>query len=171
MVWTDPSSAIPGSGLDKATIDVTDAVIPGVDVDRIEVLAGNRVRYHYADDGDRLPYGPITVQLVDAAIRDWAENPSPAATFSYARIESTCRWHNAPVPTDVTHNGQTSALDALRVINELSRRTGQGIDTSLAVPPPANESFDFYDVTCDNEITALDALRVINFLVRQGAIS
>ncbi|MEO1619052.1 MAG: Ig-like domain-containing protein, partial [Planctomycetota bacterium] len=60
------------SGIDVSTVDVQDISISGVTVDRAEQLNEGIVRYHYADDGDALPYGPIRVELVDRAIADLA---------------------------------------------------------------------------------------------------
>ncbi|WP_372726110.1 choice-of-anchor Q domain-containing protein, partial [Novipirellula sp.] len=60
-------------------------------------------------------------------------------------------------PTDTNASGETTALDALLVINSLSR-TGGG-EGEQVIPM-------FLDVNRDNQVTALDALRVINQLNR-----
>ncbi|MFK8114760.1 MAG: Ig-like domain-containing protein [Rubripirellula sp.] len=73
---------------------------------------------------------------------------------------------------DVNASGDISSLDALQIINELSRRAfsdGQanpegGVRDVTTIDL---DLFRFYDVTRDLRITALDALRVINQLGRQ----
>lgn len=68
---------------------------------------------------------------------------------------------------DVNDNQQVTALDALRVINELNRRGGPS-ELDPSVEQPAE---NFYDTNGDYQITALDALLVINELNRQSAAS
>ena len=65
---------------------------------------------------------------------------------------------------DIDGNGETTAADALRVINELSRRIGERnfLDPSTSQPHGV-----FYDANGDYFLTALDALIVINELSRQ----
>ncbi|MEM1070355.1 MAG: dockerin type I domain-containing protein, partial [Planctomycetota bacterium] len=64
--------------------------------------------------------------------------------------------------TDVNNDRNTTALDALRVINQLARSSGDP-----DAPIPAN-SQAFLDVNNDGQVTALDALQVINALARQN---
>lgn len=163
VVWSDGTA----SGIDDATVDTTDVVVDGVDIDRVERLGNGRVRYHYADDGDELGYGPIQIRLADEAIRDIAGNPSSGVVTTFSRVDAQCAWHNAAFPTDVSHNGTTTAIDALRVINELHRRSVDGRGPELADPPPPDRDFSLFDVSCDGRLTPLDALRVINYLLRQ----
>ncbi len=77
---------------------------------------------------------------------------------------------------DVNGSGNVSSVDALQIINELSRRrfsddrsnpVGEVRDPGLV----DLDLFRFYDVTRDSRITALDALRVINELARQSSSS
>ncbi|MDA8745803.1 CotH kinase family protein [Rubripirellula amarantea] len=64
-------------------------------------------------------------------------------------------------PTDTNGDSVTSALDALIVINQLSRiQTGEGEVT---------ENLFMYDVSGDGNTTALDALQVVNEISRQNA--
>lgn len=74
-------------------------------------------------------------------------------------------WTHAITPSDVNSDGETSALDALLIINRLSRINGEGF---LPIREPENLTEDFFDVSGDNRISALDALRVINLLSRQS---
>ncbi|EMI18592.1 extracellular nuclease [Rhodopirellula maiorica SM1] len=64
---------------------------------------------------------------------------------------------NIVQPTDTNASGETTAMDALLVINSLNRiGGGEGEQT---IPR-------FLDVNRDNKVTALDALRIINQLSR-----
>ncbi|MEM6778690.1 MAG: S8 family serine peptidase [Planctomycetota bacterium] len=67
-------------------------------------------------------------------------------------------------PTDTNGDGSTSALDALVVINSLSRteQAGEGAFD-------ASEDWGMYDVNADGRVSAVDALRVINHLNRQDS--
>ena len=64
--------------------------------------------------------------------------------------------HNDAMPADVNDDGQVTAIDALHIINRLSRGQGEG-------ESPRATSF-YVDVNGDNKLTAGDALRVINHL-------
>ena len=71
---------------------------------------------------------------------------------------------NAVMPADVNDDGKVSALDALTVINELSRaRRGEG-ESSVLV----SSSRRFTDVSGDGKVTSLDALRVINVIASRN---
>ncbi|MGB7327793.1 MAG: choice-of-anchor Q domain-containing protein, partial [Rubripirellula sp.] len=65
-------------------------------------------------------------------------------------------------PTDTNASGETTALDALVVINELDREgdaEGEQVQSPLGT---------FLDVNRDDRVSALDALLVINHLARQS---
>ncbi len=69
-------------------------------------------------------------------------------------------------PTDVNASGDTTATDALQIINELNRRDGFQGEPATTVNPSSR----FLDVNADGNITALDALIVINFINEPDAI-
>ncbi|MCC9641989.1 dockerin type I domain-containing protein [Rhodopirellula sp. JC740] len=64
-------------------------------------------------------------------------------------------------PTDTSADGETTALDALMVINELNRMSDAGGEPLLG---------SFVDVNRDENVTALDALLVINHLNRTQTV-
>jgi large repetitive protein len=70
---------------------------------------------------------------------------------------------NALLPADVNSDGAVSPMDALLVINEISRSrtsaSGEALSTQLA-------SLMFTDVNGDGMITPMDALHVINHISR-----
>jgi hypothetical protein len=68
--------------------------------------------------------------------------------------------HNQSLPADVNNDGVVTAIDALHIINRLSRGEAEG-ETPIAAK--------FYtDVNGDNRLTAGDALRVINHLSKMS---
>lgn len=102
-------------------------------------------------------------------------------TFTYRPIDPTglvgnvvtvtlnlgrSRYQN-PIPGfnfDVTANGAITPLDALRIINRLSRARSSEIPVSaLTTPPP-----DFLDVNGDGFVRPFDALLVINEISRRN---
>lgn len=71
-------------------------------------------------------------------------------------------FHRWELPADVDGDGDTTALDALLVINAMFRSGGE-IDLSGGETPELDPQFA-YNVNGDSRITALDALQVINAL-------
>ncbi len=68
-------------------------------------------------------------------------------------------------PTDTNGDGQTSALDALLIINQINSTMG-------SAEPDLEQRLGFYgDVDGNGQITAVDALRVINQLSVVPALS
>ena len=101
-------------------------------------------------DGDVLAIGvreirddrePIVVRL--------AEEPAPV-------------WKNTRRVGDVTNDHVVSALDALAIINLLSRRGEGALPESRGV----SDGDFYYDVDGDGAATAFDALLVINRIAR-----
>ena len=82
-----------------------------------------------------------------------------------ARVEilNTLPWQNPLNIYDVGFDGNVTALDALQIINQLSRSS-----SALLPPYQSNSQFHLYfDVNGDNRTTAFDALLVINQRARQ----
>ena len=102
------------------------------------------------------------------AVSDFAGNANAADTQRISRVDPGYPWHNTAEPTDVSGNGLSSPLDALRVLNELAVRFDDGKGVDLIDPPPVDRDFNLFDVSCDGKITLLDALRVLNFLASQS---
>ncbi len=86
-------------------------------------------------------------------------------------IDGGSQWQNPLVPYDVNADQRVSSVDALVIINQMSRRSTQARgDSGLGDPLLALHEFRYYDVNGDGNLTALDALRIINFQGRQSAI-
>ncbi|WP_250930423.1 dockerin type I domain-containing protein [Aporhodopirellula aestuarii] len=83
---------------------------------------------------------------------------SAVGEASLTRLAAT----NIFAPRDTNANGQTTAVDALRVINELNA-------TSNSNGNPNRPPEPFLDVDGSGFISALDALRVINYLNKHEA--
>ncbi len=80
------------------------------------------------------------------------------------QVISWTPWRNVASHWDVNRSGDVTSLDALAVVNQISRAS------ESALPPiAAIEDFGglFFDVSGDGHITSLDALRVINELARR----
>ena len=77
-------------------------------------------------------------------------------------------WRNVLNPYDVNNNGAVSAGDALRIINELGRRTGSGDPNELGDPADSMPwAAAYVDSNGDDRISPRDALLVINYLASQ----
>lgn len=74
---------------------------------------------------------------------------------------------NLALPQDVNNDGSVSPIDALLIINMMSRLgsvSGEGEQGSAPAAPSM-----FVDVNGDSRLSALDALQVINYLARQSS--
>ncbi len=110
---------------------------------------------------DTLLFGRDTAVPVEQIVYDTAT--LNVGTDGTGSGEGESPLHNTFLPTDVNDDGFVSAIDALVVINALSRG-GVGEGESAA-----DEPFYFYDVNGDANVTALDALIVINRLNNPGS--
>jgi hypothetical protein len=105
--------------------------------------------------------------------------PTSVAGFSFSRVtlsdtfvqvDFVSPWQNLAQPSDVNNDGSVTAGDALRIINELSRRAFSDPD-SLELNDPSSVSpwpNVYFDQNGDRLASALDALRVINEIARQS---
>lgn len=71
------------------------------------------------------------------------------------------KFQNPGMAVDVNNDGVATALDALLIINRLSRQSDQNLSPSTTDPQG-----HFHDVNGDYRATALDALQVINAISR-----
>lgn len=83
---------------------------------------------------------------------------------------------NINKPTDVNADGQVTAMDALRIINELNTKGARDLSTGgAAVAPSGGEESQgpntqgYLDVNNDNFVSAMDVLQVINRLNNPSA--
>ncbi len=99
-----------------------------------------------------------------AADLDAATDGSVAFSLQPASVDSV--WTNPIDATDVNEDGQTTALDALLIINALRRNGG-----NLVLDGPRPLLMDYLDVNGDGGVSAVDALQVINQMNRNDLIS
>ena len=119
-----------------------------------------------------LPQGSYRVDISpDLVIHQFSETSMEVDTQSgtselivSAAIRVDSPRHNDTVPADTNGDGVVEALDALLVINDISRNDSR-------VLSPNEISGDDIDVSNDGIITALDALLVINQIAQQGSTS
>lgn len=79
--------------------------------------------------------------------------------------------HNVDNPLDSNGDGEVSAVDALMVINEMTRRFEGQPAVDLVLRQLHIDADRFMDTNNDGRITAVDALRIINGISRQHASS
>ncbi|WP_162273256.1 peptidylprolyl isomerase [Rubripirellula obstinata] len=104
---------------------------------------------------------PFAIRIADRAGNE--------AEQSYS-INVTSRYFNPIDAFDVNGSGEVDSLDALIVINAISRNGGEIElpETDGSEPSPLNQDF-FYNTNNDTAITALDALVVMNEIARRQA--
>ncbi|WP_186775145.1 beta strand repeat-containing protein [Allorhodopirellula solitaria] len=164
---------IPGDGVPTAIIfqAVTDATVTVFPVGIASVT-----ETVWIVDGDTLQIseyidGAATAEVTAGGLYSIIFEPqSEDRIFSVRSSAGIDSLSNEPAtnivqPTDTSANGETTALDALRIINALNQRDGASGEPLLA----GGASNAFLDVNRDSSITALDALVVINYLNRQDA--
>ncbi|QDT04454.1 hypothetical protein K227x_28450 [Rubripirellula lacrimiformis] len=74
--------------------------------------------------------------------------------------------HNAAMPSDVNGDGDVTPIDALNVINYLSRLSSP--EGEFGAPASADDGIKMVDVDNSGNVTALDALLVVNDLLIEG---
>lgn len=158
--------------LDLSSSDITTVVLDRAIIDDLSPVSQTITATLTA--GDRLQ-----VRDVD----DWRMS-APIIVGSSFQLTATNRvggqviqanvatpWQNFLRPEDVNNDGDVSAADALRVINELARGTFSDLNTRILNDPLSVGAWPnaYFDSNGDGRVTAVDALRVINALSRSGA--
>ncbi len=120
--------------------------------------------------------GTVVASIPANVAIDAFGNPNQASTstdntVSYDFPTNPVGWTNVGNPLDVTNDGTISALDALRIINELNSRRFSDRDGKLQLidtVPPNPPSY--VDVTKDGFVSPRDVLLVIIHLNRKTAL-
>jgi RHS repeat-associated protein len=86
------------------------------------------------------------------------------------RVVMNADWQNPRSSVDVNNDGFVSPVDALLVINELSRAGSANglVGKPLPARLGAREFSPYFDTSGDSSITPLDALLVVNHLIRNS---
>jgi hypothetical protein len=170
---TDPSIVVANfrtmdlSSSDVSTVTIDAATVSGMSPidEEITIIAGAEDELVVADAADWLMTDPIRIN--GRFIRTATHQTGSAQVI---QVESPSHWQNFLQHGDVNNDGAVTAVDALRIINELGRRTFSDPQTRIlrdaitVLPFPGN----YFDHNGDGRASALDALRVINELARQS---
>ncbi len=160
-----------GTFLDEAVdIDVAanDFDLDGtLDLNSIEIVRAPLRGEAIPQDGGIVQYVPepgfLGRDSFEYRIFDNEGRASNVATVDTQVVAS--RLQNPDLNHDVNDDGFVTALDALLIINHLTRAD------AISIPvQPADRGPNFYDVNGNQSITALDAGNVINELSRLNAI-
>lgn len=149
-----------------------DATIVVLDAAVVATLSPNLVRLTItAGEEDRIQVNEADQWRLGAPINNGSFLLT-ASTTNGEVIEAAVAhaWQNFLQTGDVNNDGSVTAGDALRIINELSRREFSNADTQDLMNPGDVTSWPgvYFDHNGDDRATALDALRVINDLARQS---
>ena len=104
------------------------------------------------------------VRVSATSVESGVETPEAVANYP---------WQNFLQPGDVNNDGSVTALDALQIVNELTRRQFSDFESNALHSPLRIQFWPgvYFDQNGDGKATALDALRVINELVGgEGAV-
>ena len=141
-----------------------DEVARNLDAGKHLVYSGyepNRLRF--GNSQNRFYHGGLdNVQLYGTAL----EASAIAAMFQQ-QDPGDAPWQNPFKRGDVNADGRETAVDALQIINEISRNSQRQLPLN---PKSAGHSVSaFYDVSGDNFLSTKDALQVINIMDRNRA--
>lgn len=164
---------------------ILDASVLSEDV-RVEVGADNQIIVRGADDqpipiaGSVLTLDVVPTQkFVPAENQEWAVQDTEKVDGEVFQIATngdvTLRirgsaWTNFIDRFDINGDGNTSASDAIAVINELNGPAFSSSATSELEDPDSIDDFPniYFDTNGDGLISAVDALQVINRLLLGG---
>ena len=148
-----------------------------IDVSTVADIAvtAEGVRRNSTDDQLMLMLGQDTRVSLDSV---W-EHASPRLSGSEAiyritqdqalvELATENAWHNPVLAHDVNRDGKLSELDALVVINALSRSGDRDLESVDSLTEFPGSSLDVSD---DGQLGSIDAIRVINELNRQSVTS
>lgn len=126
----------------------------------VVVMGGGLVRYVPSSDF-------VGIDTFDYTIRDNRGRPSNVGQVRIQVVASELQ--NPSNFTDVNASGETSPLDALLILNRLSRAAREGVMGGIPVESLINELPRlFYDVDGSRVVEPIDALLVINEIARQN---
>ncbi len=153
---------VPGAEVGEVIVDglpLANRYVASVDDSRFEIVGGLlKLRPE-----EYLTFATQQEAQLVITVRDSGQAfPAMSETFVVSVLENGNPFHNSQSPYDVNSDGIVTPLDALLIINALSRNGGGGPITSFS--PPGR----YWDVNGDGLITPLDALLIINYINRQN---
>jgi len=127
-----------------------------IDVDRCEDRGGGTIRYYFADDGDELPEGAVTIVALGGAVRDRQDNASRESNLGTVWIDRSgpSVMLVSPRPGQIIEAG--SAVEYVEVL--FADRGGAGVDAATieksdialtnaaiaSMAPPDNGVYRYY---------------------------
>ncbi|MGB7323223.1 MAG: HYR domain-containing protein, partial [Rubripirellula sp.] len=164
------------TGFDTIDLDSTESVTLAIDAASVAATSpSTRQLTVLAEVNDSLTIADVSSwQLTEPTIINGRFFVTADTTASggneFLRASLGRGWQNFLRPGDINNDGEVTASDALRIINELGRRQYSDSDSQDLQDPATVEVFPgtYFDHNGDNRATALDALRVINDLARQA---
>ncbi len=124
-------------------------------------------------EGDRIILSPEQPwRLGDPVSRSGSflitANNAAAGGDAVVEVDWPHPWQNWIRSSDVDNDGESTAGDALRIINELASRRYSDRQTQVLADPRTLPLWPgvYFDQNGDDQVSALDALRVINDLAR-----
>ncbi len=158
-----------------ANVDVIDLSDPAASTIRIDSAAARAM--DPSGGGVVITGGPQDhLEIVDGIHWRMAPPKEVAGLFfslvqlpdTFIQTDFSSFWQNLAQASDINNDGEVTAGDALRVVNELARRSFSDSETAELVSPALVSVWPniYFDQNGDGRATALDALRVINDLAR-----
>ncbi len=152
--------------------DITDAgtqtvIVDAASVHRIDPTGGGLIVT--GDPNDQIMFADADAWRMTDPVRIAGFSFSNVVTLgTFVQVDFGSPWQNLAQPSDVNNDGNVTAVDALRIINELGRRLFSDPDTAQLDAPSDLFAWpnSYFDQNGDGRATALDALRVINQLGR-----
>ncbi len=125
---------------------------------RFEIVAGIlKLR-----DGVYLTHAEQAEAEIEIAVQDvHGQYPPTVQTFVIEILPNVNPFHHPSLPFDVSGDNQVTPLDALLILNAISRNGGPGPITDFPAPG------QYWDVNGDGYITPMDAMLVLNYLNSQ----
>ncbi len=162
---------ITADGFQIIDLSDTDAVALIVDTSAVTTLAPTlQVVSIIAGEGDQILVDDAKLWQMSAPATIGGRFFVAATSNSGETVQANLPhpWQNFLRTGDVNNDGDVSASDALRIINELGRREYSDGSTENLQDPLDVQSWPnvYFDHNGDDRATALDALRVINEMAR-----
>ena len=135
---------------------------PDVEVDDPELSDDHRCAGDDGEDSDDLDFDEDMMEVEDRSDDEDDQELDFGDDEPEDDTDSEQDFHNEGLPTDVNNDGFTSSLDALLIVNFLSRNGPELLQTITSALE------HYIDVNKDGAATALDVLRVLNTLSNEA---
>lgn len=157
-----------GNDFNTVSLDAATVALLSPESNVIRIVGGQGDGIDVRDSANWRMAAPLTI---DNEFILTAETSASGGSESI-EVNLPHAWQNFLQAGDVNNDGAVTALDALRIMNELARRAFSDRDTQALDAPESLSAWPgvYFDHNGDDQATALDALRVINDLARQNSL-